>query len=242
MAAENLSVAAAFGLSYHDLDAGQQKLFCRLGLHPGPEIDAHAAAALADITVSQARRGLEDLYDQNLITQPAPGRYRFHDLLREHARTLAAADDRAESDAAAARLLDFYQNAALDAAGQISAWVRGTRPPPPRAAARRAHRRCHPGEAAQWLETERPNLHAAAGYAAAHGHHQAAAQIAAAVSGFLFTRGYWDQVIALQHTALAAARLAGSRPGQAAALDTSCAWRRHWPETLRPPLPATTRP
>ena len=46
MSTENLSVAAAFGLSYADLDAGQRRLFRRLGLHPGPDIDACAAAAL----------------------------------------------------------------------------------------------------------------------------------------------------------------------------------------------------
>ena len=46
MHAENLSVAAAFDLSYQDLTAGQQRLFRRLGLHPGPDIDAYAAAAL----------------------------------------------------------------------------------------------------------------------------------------------------------------------------------------------------
>ena len=46
MTAENLSVAAAFGLSYQDLTAGQRRLFRRLGLHPGPDIDAYAAAAL----------------------------------------------------------------------------------------------------------------------------------------------------------------------------------------------------
>src|SRR5580700_4894687 len=44
--AENLSVAAAFNLSYEDLAIGQQQLFRRLGLHPGPDIDPHAAAAL----------------------------------------------------------------------------------------------------------------------------------------------------------------------------------------------------
>ena len=46
MHAENLSVAAAFDLSYADLTAGQQRLFRRLGLVPGPSIDAYAAAAL----------------------------------------------------------------------------------------------------------------------------------------------------------------------------------------------------
>ena len=34
MAAENLSVAAAFGLSYHDLDDGQQRLFRRWASTP----------------------------------------------------------------------------------------------------------------------------------------------------------------------------------------------------------------
>ena len=72
MAAENLSVAAAFGLSYADLDDGQRRLFRRLGLHPGPDLDAYAAAALDGTTVSPARRRLEALYDQHLITQPAP--------------------------------------------------------------------------------------------------------------------------------------------------------------------------
>jgi hypothetical protein len=89
MAAENLSVAAAFGLSYADLDEGQQKLFRRLGLHPGPDIDAYAAAALEGSGLAAARRHLGALYDQHLITEPAHGRYQLHDLLREHARTLA---------------------------------------------------------------------------------------------------------------------------------------------------------
>ena len=44
MQAENVSVAAAFDLSCRDLTASQQRLFCRLGLHPGADIDADDAA------------------------------------------------------------------------------------------------------------------------------------------------------------------------------------------------------
>jgi transcriptional regulator with XRE-family HTH domain len=77
MHAENLSVGAAFGLSYTDLTASQQRLFRRLGLYPGPSIDAHTAAALDGTTLDAARRGLENLYDQHLLTEPAPGRYRL---------------------------------------------------------------------------------------------------------------------------------------------------------------------
>jgi tetratricopeptide (TPR) repeat protein len=92
MRAENLSVGATFGLSYADLTPGQQQLFRRLGLVPGPAFDAYAAAALGGTSLDEARRCLDELYDQHLLTEPAPGRYQLHDLLREHAQTLAAAD------------------------------------------------------------------------------------------------------------------------------------------------------
>lgn len=89
--AANVTVAATFGLSYANLNAGQQRLFRRLGLVPGPSIDAYAAAALDGTTVDMAARGLDELYDQHLITEPTSGRYQLHDLLREHARSLASA-------------------------------------------------------------------------------------------------------------------------------------------------------
>ena len=53
MRAENLSVAAAFDLSYQDLTPGQQRLFRRLGLLPGPDFDAYAAAALDDTSLDE---------------------------------------------------------------------------------------------------------------------------------------------------------------------------------------------
>ena len=95
--AEDVSVAAAFDLSYQDLTGVQQRLFRRLGLHPGTDIDAYAAAALDDTDLHITRRCLGDLSDHNLISEPARGRYRLHDLLREHAKALAAADSPAEN-------------------------------------------------------------------------------------------------------------------------------------------------
>ena len=163
MRAENLSVAAAFDLSYQDLTSDQRRLFRRLGLHPGSDIDAYAAAALDGTTVDAARRGLEDLYDQCLLTEAAPGRYRLHDLLREHAQALAVSDDPADRGDALGRLLDYYLHTALAANKHIATWMASFpslpsgRPPdyaPPISTA---------GQAAGWLETERANLHAAAG-------------------------------------------------------------------------------
>ncbi|HYA53889.1 MAG TPA: BTAD domain-containing putative transcriptional regulator, partial [Streptosporangiaceae bacterium] len=222
MRAEDLSVAAAFDLSYQDLPADQQRLFRRLGLHPGPDIDAYAAAALDGTTVDATRRGLEGLYDQHLLTEPAPGRYRLHDLLREHAQALAANDDPADGDAATGRLLDYYLHAALAATQHFT--IEMISMPPVPAGRRPDHvpQLSTPQQAAAWLEAERANLHAAVGYAAACGRSQHAIAIPAVVADFLDTRGHWDQAAALHQTALTAARQTGDRAGQAGALLNMC--------------------
>src|SRR5690349_12839703 len=215
MHTENLSVGVAFGLSYADLTAAQQRLFRRLGLHPGPDIDAHAAAALDGTTLDAARRGLEGLYDQHLLAEPAPGRYQLHDLLREHARALAAADNPAESDEAAARLLDYYLHTARVAGRHFTPWTGGYRRPPAARPSAQAPDVSAIGPAGAWLEAERANLHAAVDYAAGHGRSLYATAIPAAMSGFLAARGHWDQSAALQQSALIAARQGGDRLGEA---------------------------
>jgi tetratricopeptide (TPR) repeat protein/transcriptional regulator with XRE-family HTH domain len=219
MRTENLSVAAAFDLSYADLTAAQQRLFRRLGLAPGPDIDAHAAAALDDTSLESARGALDELYDHHLITEPAPGRYLLHDLLSEYARALAAADDGSQSRAAAGRLVNYYAHVAAAAGPHIATWTTAGSRPPPTTPPTSAPELATPQDAAGWLESERPNLHAAVGYAAAHAMPQHAIAIATAMGGFLRARGHWDQATGQYQTALSAAREAGDRPGQAGALD-----------------------
>jgi tetratricopeptide (TPR) repeat protein len=219
MRAENLSVGAAFSLSYADLTPAQQRLFRRLGLVPGPDFDAYAAAALDSTTLVAARRGLDDLYDQHLLTEPAHGRYQLHDLLREHARTLAATGNWAESDAAVGRLLDYYLHTALAADRHLASWSSPARRPPPGHPPAQAPALSTFDRAAAWLDAERANLHAATDYAASHGRPGHAIAIPAAMSGFLAVRGYGDQAAALHQTALAAARRAGDRLGEADTLD-----------------------
>jgi tetratricopeptide (TPR) repeat protein/transcriptional regulator with XRE-family HTH domain len=220
MRAENLSVAAAFDLSYTDLTDGQQRLFRRLGLIPGPTFDAYAAAALDGTTPGKARRQLDELYDQHLITEPAPGRYQLHDLLREHARIMAAgAAAAADSEAATGRLLDYYLHTALAADQYFVIRATTYRRPLPGDPPAQAPDLSTLGQAAAWLEAERANLHAAADYAAARGRSRHAVAIPAAMSGFLEARGYWDQSAALHHSALAAARQGEDRPGEADTLS-----------------------
>ena len=218
MQAENLSVPAAFDLSYADLPGDRQRLFRQLGLIPGPSFDAYAAAALAEISLDEARRRLDELYDQHLLTESAPGRYQLHDLLREHARALAAGDDPTGSDTATGRLLDYYLHAGLTAGRHFA--IGGS-----------VHDRPQPGNppvqapglsnlamAGAWLEAERANLHAAVDHAASRERFGHAIAIPAAMSGFLATRGHWYEHIALHQIALTAARRAGDRSGEAATL------------------------
>jgi tetratricopeptide (TPR) repeat protein/transcriptional regulator with XRE-family HTH domain len=216
MHAEDLSVAAAFGRSYQDLTIGEQHMFRCLGLHPGTDTDAYAAAALAGVPVTEARRDLEGLYDHYLLTETARGRYRFHDLIREHARTLAQASPPAERDAATSRLLDYYLHTARAASHHLTPSASPASPPATEpASARPVTSR---DDALAFLDAERVNLHAAAGYAAATGQAAHAAGIPAAMHPFLRRRGHWNQALALHDAAARAARDAGSQLAEARAL------------------------
>ena len=219
MVAENLSVAAAFDLSYQDLTDGQQRLFRRLGVHPGSDIDAYAAAALDGTDLAAARRHLDGLYDHYLLAEPARGRYRLHDLLAEHARALVFAGDPADAGAAAGRLLDYYAHTAAAAGQHIETRHTAAGRALPGEAPAIAPPLSTAGQASAWLEAERANLHAAAGYAAASGRPGHAVALPAAISGFLFARGHWDQSAGLHQGALAAADQVGDRAGQAGALN-----------------------
>ena len=218
LATENLSVAAAFDLSYADLTTDQQRLFRRVGLHPGPDIDRYAAAALDGISLAAARRGLEDLYDQYLLTEPAPGRYRLHDLIRQHARSLAERlDPRADREHAAGRLLDYYQHTGACANAVIAPRARP-------AAADVAVPTAAPaladsGQALAWARAERANLVACLDHATSIGLHGRVTALTAALSGLLQRDGPWAEAITRHTAAIAAAQSLGDRPARAGALN-----------------------
>jgi DNA-binding SARP family transcriptional activator/tetratricopeptide (TPR) repeat protein len=153
---------AAFALSYTGLDEPQRLLFRRLALVPGPELDAFAAAALLDAAPAAAARLLESLVDHNLLVEHAPGRYRLHDLIRAHARTLADSDPRPDRDSARDRLLAYYAHTAQRASALIARYPRPAPggPPPASAPALDGHE-----VARAWLRTERDNLEAACRHA-----------------------------------------------------------------------------
>ena len=226
----DLPADAAFHVSYLGLTTGQQRLFRRLGLHPGPTFDAWAAAALDGTDAGTARQHLGGLRERHLLSEPARGRYQLHDLLRRHALALAATDEPAGRDAAVGRLLDYYLSTALAAAKHLpsraTAGGRAPDRPPPSGPPPSGPPVSTAEQAAAWLETERPTLHAAAAYAAANARPGHAMAISAAVDDFLTASGHWDQALALHRTGLAAARESGDRPGQARALHLLATMQR----------------
>ncbi|QPP08254.1 tetratricopeptide repeat protein [Streptomyces bathyalis] len=104
------AVKATFELGYGQLDAEQARSFRLLGLADGPDISLQAAAALLDRPAGTTESLLESLVDASLLESAAPGRYRFHDLVRLFARACAERDEQppSEREAAFSRLLDFY--------------------------------------------------------------------------------------------------------------------------------------
>ncbi|MCX5311440.1 BTAD domain-containing putative transcriptional regulator [Streptomyces sp. NBC_00154] len=108
--AGDLAVKATFELGYGQLEPAQARAFRLLGLADGPDISLAAAAALLNLEVHAAEDVLESLVDTSLLESAAPGRYRYHDLVRLYARACAERDEQPpeERELALSRLLDFY--------------------------------------------------------------------------------------------------------------------------------------
>src|SRR5262249_41529494 len=132
------------------------------GLHPGPDCDVYAVAALAELSAGQASKALDRLARAHLIQPAGPGRYVLHDLLRAYARELAtAADGKDECQAAYTRLLDSYLSpagAAMDAGFPAERHNRPRIPEP----ASTVPLVDDPAQAAAWLDVHRSSLVAAA--------------------------------------------------------------------------------
>ncbi len=220
MATEHLSVEAAFDLSYADLAGDQQRLFRRLGLHPGTDVDAFAAAALDGTGLTAARRGLEALYDQYLLAEPAQGRYRMHDLIREHARALAGRlDPDHDRDDAVIRLLNYYHHTAARADAFFARQARPALAPPDGAIPAAIPAMADAEQAFAWARAERASLLACLDHVTRTDQYARIISLTAGLAGLLRRDGPWTDAITRQTLAVQAARHLGDRLGQANALS-----------------------
>jgi DNA-binding SARP family transcriptional activator/tetratricopeptide (TPR) repeat protein len=218
LTAENDSVAAAFDVSYRDLDPVQQQFFTLLGLHPGSTTDAYAASALAGIRLAEAIRLLDELHREGLLTETGYRRYGMHDLLRRYARDHAAALPALTSERAVGQLLDYYQYAAARAGVCLWGSIRFGALPAEPAVPPAAPDLDDVARAQAWAQAERANLLACLDQVNPD---QPARVIAltAALAAILRYDGSWADAIARHTTALEAAQRLGDRLGQARALN-----------------------
>ncbi|MEU6425097.1 tetratricopeptide repeat protein [Microbispora sp. NPDC046973] len=208
-------VSAAFALSYEQLHEDEQRMFRLLGLAPGRDIDVCGAAALAGIGEDEAEELLEGLLDAHMLLQLEPGRYTFHDLLREHARSLA------EDDGAVMRLLTYYLHRSRAAMDRLFPYTVAQREGIPQPAAPIAPIR-DAAEAIAWLDAERSNIIATA----VHGPEICLGMLALAMRPYLDRHAHHDDALTLHTLALRRSRVLGDREVQARALTDLA--RTYW--------------
>ncbi|TDD75809.1 SARP family transcriptional regulator [Actinomadura darangshiensis] len=238
-----LSVRTTLDLSYRALGPEARRLYRLLGLLDAPDFPCWAAAALLGRPDAEAADLLETLVDAQLLDAaehaldlPDPGtsgcvRYRFHDLVRDHARELCLAeDDQSERRAALRRalggwltLIDHVLHMVTGGGDALDAGE-AARYPLDEAVLHLAL--THPAE---WMECERLAVTAAVRQAARLGDDELSWEIAVHSSMLFQPRHYvdaWQEVIA---AALPAVRAAGNRRGEAAlserATELACARR-----------------
>ncbi|QBS41319.1 tetratricopeptide repeat protein [Nocardia sp. CS682] len=222
-------VRAAFDLSYQNLSPERQLLFRRLGLHPGPDVDAYVVVALVGVDLATAKRELGALHTDHHLDEPARGRYRLHDLLRDYARALVGDDPADDNSRAVDRLLDYYLRAAAHADRRVA---RRTRPTSDGDTAASAAAGGVVGQefgdqmqALAWMRVERANLLAILEYTVDWDLARMIA-LTGSMAGLLDRDGPWSLAGRLHQRAAEAAQRIGDRRGEATGLtDLGLVWR-----------------
>ncbi|MFE0172068.1 ATP-binding protein [Streptomyces sp. NPDC059002] len=156
-----------------------------------PSIDAHLAAAAADVAYDEAARMLTEAADVHLLDADADDRYRFRTEVRRYlADTAGPEHGIPECSAAIERVLDDLLNRALHAAHAALPQSWRTEPAPQRGEA-------YGGEArgVAVLAAEVGNLVRAVSVAEEYQHVTVALRLARALWPLQLKAGYWDEVL-----------------------------------------------
>jgi transcriptional regulator with XRE-family HTH domain len=212
------NVRTVISLSDQHLSEPAARMFRLLGLHPGPDITAPAAASLAAVTHGHARAALRELTRASLIAEHVPGRYAFHDLLRSYAveQALDSIPDAERADASH-RSLSHYLHSAHAARVllypghdtiRLDLPVPGVRP------------ECFTSQQAalEWLEAEHGVLLQQIGMSVREKIDDYAWRFPVVLWTYYYVCGHWHDGAATQHVAVEAARRRGERNGYARAM------------------------
>jgi len=191
------SARTMFSWSYRSLSEPAARAFRLLALHPGPDVGLDAAASLVGGAV---RHELAELARAHLVVERSPGRYAFHDLLREYALELGPGDQ-----TALVRMLDHYVHTARAADRLLFSHGETIRVDAPAAGVVVSALESE-DEALAWFDAERSALLALLRLdEPAHICH-----VAWATHVYLHRRGHWHVRVAAQHAAVEASRRLGA--------------------------------
>jgi DNA-binding SARP family transcriptional activator/tetratricopeptide (TPR) repeat protein len=195
----DLAVRASVALSYASLPEESAQAFRLLGRLGPTRWPGWVVTALLNRT--NADDVLDALVDNHLVEQVGPDRYRLHDLLRCY-----AAEQQEQSGAAIKRVLAGYLARASGAAAAIPYFGLLPQPATPTPAA------------LTWFDEERHTAVTMVALAETHGEDDYAWQLAATFAPYFDLRGHHDDWQRTHVKALAAARRAGNRRGEAIVL------------------------
>jgi tetratricopeptide (TPR) repeat protein len=221
-------VRAVFSWSCHSLGAAAARAYRLAGLHPGPDLDVYAAAALTGLPLGQAGQLMDQLACAYLVQVSAAGRYSMHDLLRGYARELAAAQDsEQEQRAALSRLFGHYLSTAFAAvltlypaeADRLPAVAASAGPGVAAAPVG------DPAAALAWLDAQRPCLVMSMAYLTEHGWPDLATQLARTLYRYLYAGSHVREGVTVLGQACRAAREAGDPGAEAAVLASLAGFR-----------------
>jgi tetratricopeptide (TPR) repeat protein len=218
------AVRSVFSWSCQHLTRDAAHAFSLLGLHPGPDTDDYALAALAGVPLRRARALLGELARAHLVAPACQGRYSMHDLLRAYAAERAAETlGPAERDTARNGLFGYFLSTAAAAMDTLFPHERSLRPHPPPAAAP-APPVTEPAAAARWLDQQRPALTAAAVFAAGHGWPEHSVGLSRVLWRALEVGGHYTEALAIHSAAAEAATADGARASVLANLGSIHWW------------------
>jgi tetratricopeptide (TPR) repeat protein len=215
LTAGDIAVSKAFSASYEDLDPITQQVFRRLGWFPSPELSIGAATALAGLPRRTVIHALDELEGATLVRAVGPYRYRMHDLLHGFALEKAADEPPAESDAAIARLLNWYVTCAVQLRDMAPYEQSAPHVAVDDVGSDTASGFASYREALAWFQGERGQLVAVARMAIARGESRRAWQITAALSFAYAHSGHFDDWLTLVRLGLAGAEQDDDAAGRA---------------------------
>lgn len=216
---ETEAVRTVFAWSYRALPPDAARLFRLLGIHPGAEFGIPAAAALAGMRISKAEHLLDVLVGAHLVTQSAPDRFEFHDLLRAYATDQAQHEEPPEERRAALRRVLHWYLYTADAARRQFTAEPGVPLGPPEAGITPLAFTDHEG-ARRWYELEHGNLLGATHAADEARLDRIAWQLPAVLRSVHARLNPFEEWFAMGETGLRAARRDGDRAGEAELLES----------------------